>query len=240
METFPLPASAAIIQPYFFPYIGYFQLLYSVEKVVFYDDVNFIKRGWINRNRILMNQSDFIFTLPLKKASQNKQIQELEIADLKSFQKKFRQQLKFAYSKAPFYHEVSKMIESVLDTTYNNIADIAIESVLSVFAYLNIEIDWMKSSTEFDQTHGQEKADRLINISKQLDCDTYINPIGGKELYSKEYFKLSGIELGFVQTGNIEYKQFDHAFVPCLSIIDLLMFNDKDAASSLLIQFQIV
>lgn len=240
VAEFPISASAAIIQPYVFPYLGYFQLLYSVENVVFYDDVNYIKRGWINRNRILMNQSDYTFTVPVKKASQNKLIYEIEVLNNNSFQKKFCQQLKFAYSRAPFYQEVIGLIESVLEKQYLSIADMAIESILSIFNYLGIEIRWMKSSAEFPQTKGQHKADRLINITKQMGCDIYINPIGGKELYSKEYFKASGIELGFVLTEEVEYKQFNNSFVSSLSIIDLLMFNDKERLKTLLNQFRIV
>ena len=137
---FPIPESAAIIQPYVFPYIGYFQLLCSVENVVFYDDVNFIKRGWINRNRILMNHSDYLFTVPLKKASQNKLIHEIEVMDQSSFKKKFSQQLKFAYSNAPFYAEVRQLVESALDNEHSSIADMAIESILSVCKYLEIDI----------------------------------------------------------------------------------------------------
>jgi hypothetical protein len=238
--NFPIPDSVAIIQPYVFPYIGYFQLLYSVEKVVFYDDVNFIKRGWINRNKILMHQSDFMFTIPLQKASQNKLINEVELADSKLFIQKFRQQLQSAYQKAPFYSEVIEVIESVFDAEYQNIGDLAIASILSVCNYLDIELQWMKSSQEFHETFGQEKADRLISISKKIGADNYLNPIGGKQLYEKEYFKNQEIELGFIQTGNVSYKQFKNEFVPYLSIIDVLMFNDVDRVKNLLNKFDIV
>lgn len=236
---FPIPNSVAIIQPYVFPYIGYFQLLYSVEYVVFYDDVNFIKRGWINRNRILMNHSDFMFSVPLEKASQNKLINQTFVLDDQLFKKNFLMQLKFAYSKAPFYNEISELIESVFEHKIKTIADLAIISILKVFSYLDIDLKWMNSSQQFSESKGQERADRLIGITKKLGCNTYFNPIGGKELYQKEYFKSKGIDLGFIQTGEIKYTQLNNEFIPYLSIIDVLMFNDKNEVKNLLNHFEI-
>ncbi|PXX97932.1 hypothetical protein DF185_16470 [Marinifilum breve] len=236
---FPLPDSVAIIQPYVFPYLGYFQLLHSVENVVFYDDVNFIKRGWINRNQILANGKEFMFTIPLRKASQNKLINEIELVEKQLFIKKFRHQLKLAYAKAPYYKEVRDVIESVFVGEYSNIGDLAILSILVVCRYMNMELNWMKSSEEFSETKGQDKADRLISISKMLACDTYINPIGGKSLYHKDYFAMHGIDLGFIESGKVSYKQFENDFVPYLSIIDVLMFNDKAMVIELLNDFNI-
>ncbi|WP_282015387.1 WbqC family protein [Marinifilum flexuosum] len=236
---FPLPGSVAIIQPYVFPYLGYFQLLHAVENVVFYDDVNFIKRGWINRNQILVNGKEFMFTIPLRKASQNKLINEIELVEKQLFIQKFRLQLKLAYAKAPYYHDVKEVIESVFVGDYSNIGDLAIVSILAVYRYLNMDLNWMKSSEEFCETKGQEKADRLIHISKMLACDTYINPVGGKSLYHKDYFAKHGIDLSFIESGKINYKQFENDFVPYLSIIDVMMFNDKAAVIELLNNFKI-
>ena len=236
---FPIPNSVAIIQPYVFPYLGYFQLLYSVENVVFYDDVNFIKRGWINRNKILVSGKEFMFTIPLQKASQNKLINEIELVDSQLFIQKFRHQLKSAYKKAPYYSQVNDVIESVFVRKYSNIGDLAIASILAVCRYINIDLNWVKSSEEFYETKGQQKADRLISISKKLTCDTYINPVGGKSLYDKDYFANHGVELGFIESQSVNYKQFENDFVPYLSIIDILMFNDKTTVIELLNNFNI-
>ncbi|MDQ2178496.1 WbqC family protein [Marinifilum sp. D714] len=236
---FPIPGSVAIIQPYVFPYLGYFQLLYSVENVVFYDDVSYIKRGWINRNKILLNGKEFMFTIPLQKASQNKLINEIRLVEKQLFIQKFRQQLEAAYKKAPYYAEVKDVIESVFVDEYSSIGDLAIASILAIFRYINLDLNWVKSSEEFCQTKGQAKADRLICISKMLECDTYINPVGGKSLYHKDYFAKHGIELGFIESGIVNYKQFENDFVPYLSIIDVLMFNDKSSVIELLNNFDI-
>lgn len=239
-SDFIIPDSAAIIQPYVFPYIGYFQLLYSADKVVFYDDVNFIKRGWINRNRILLNNTDYRFTIPLKKASQNKTINQVEPLLDEFCRKKLNQQFRAAYSKAPYYKEISALMDDVYQYHCNDIGELAIYSILAVCNYLEIDIEWMKSSERFKDSKGKERADRLIWITKQLACSTYINPIGGKDLYCKNYFKAQDINLQFLRTGEIVYPQFKNQFIPNLSIIDVLMFNDKQTVLNFLKEYSIV
>ncbi len=217
----------SIMQPYIFPYIGYFHLIEATEKIVFYDDVNYIKRGWINRNRILINNSDFLFTVPVEKASQNKMINEIKPLIDSNFINKFFAQIETAYKKAPHYNAVVEILKTVFTKQYENIADLAINSIISVYKYLDKDIQWTKSSIASPETKGMEKADRLIQINKNLGYQSYVNAIGGQELYSKEYFYSKGIKLNFVKSQKVEYKQFNNDFVPWLSIIDILMFNDK-------------
>jgi hypothetical protein len=230
----------SVMQPYIFPYIGYFHLIESTDKIVFYDDVNYIKRGWINRNRILLNNSDFLFTIPVEKVSQNKLINEIVPIIDSAFSKKFFSQIEQAYKRAPFYKEVLEILKVVLLSKHTNIADLSICSIISVYEYLEKEINWVKSSIQFSQNKGMEKADRLIKISGDLGFDCYVNSIGGRELYSKEYFIKKGIKLHFVNSRKIEYKQFDSTFVPNLSIIDVLMFNDKNSVRKLLTEYDFV
>jgi len=219
----------SIMQPYIFPYIGYFHLIEATEKIVFYDDVNYIKRGWINRNRILINNSDFLFTIPVEKASQNKLINEINPLIDSNFIDKFFAQIETAYKKAPYYYDVVEILKTVFSKHYENIADLAINSIRSVYKYLDKDIQWTKSSISSPETKGMDKADRLIEITKNLGYQKYINAIGGQELYQKEYFNNKGVKLNFVKSQKIEYKQFNNDFVPWLSIIDILMFNDKNA-----------
>ncbi|SHF03236.1 WbqC-like protein family protein [Psychroflexus salarius] len=219
----------SIMQPYIFPYIGYFHLIEATDKIVFYDDVNYIKRGWINRNRILLNKSDFLFTIPVEKASQNKLINEIRPLITYDFTDKFFAQIETAYKKAPYYKSVVEILKAVFSVQHDNIADLAIKSITSVYQYLDMDIKWTKSSISSPETKGMEKADRLIQINKNLGYYNYVNAIGGQELYSKEYFNSKGIKLNFVKSQKVEYKQFDNDFVPWLSIIDVLMFNDKKA-----------
>lgn len=221
----------SIMQPYIFPYIGYFHLIEATDKIVFYDDVNYIKRGWINRNRILLNNSDFLFTIPVEKASQNKMINEIKPLIDSNFTDKFFAQIETAYKKAPHYNTVVEILKQVFSIHYESIADLAINSIISVYNFLDKDIEWSKSSVSSPETKGMDKADRLIQITKNLGYQKYINAIGGQELYQKEYFNTKGVELNFVKSQKIEYQQFNNDFVPWLSIIDILMFNDKNAVN---------
>lgn len=227
------------MQPYAFPYIGYFNLLEASDKIVFYDDVNYIKRGWINRNRILLNGTDYLFTIPVHKASQNKLIKEIEPKIDDKFLNKFYSQIETAYKKAPFYNETIKIIEQVINRKHQNIADLAIESIVSVYKYLGRDIAWVKSSECSPDTKHLDKADRLITIAKDMGCEHYINALGGKELYNKNYFQNKGVKLSFLQPKDIYYRQFGSDFVPNLSIIDVLMFNSSEKVIKMFNEYEL-
>ncbi|HVX25473.1 MAG TPA: WbqC family protein [Parafilimonas sp.] len=229
---------AAIMQPYFFPYIGYFQLIHAVDKFVFLDDVNFINRGWINRNRILVNGQPYMFTVSLKDASQNKLINATEMADDGSSDKILKT-IEHAYKKAPYFEVVYNLLKQVFFSQANDIATLAKKSIHAVCTFLNIDTVIIEGSAVFNnkQLHGEE---RIIDINKQLLASDYINVIGGEELYSKENFADEGINLHFLKTNEITYSQFSKDFVPSLSIIDVLMFNEKHAIQKMLLQYEIV
>lgn len=218
----------SIMQPYIFPYIGYFHLIEASDKFIFYDDVNFIKRGWINRNRIFLNGKDCLFTVPVSKISQNKLINEVyPIIDVK-WEDKFKKSIEYSYSKSLNYEEVSWLIRGVFDEKYTDITDLCIKSIKLVYDYLDMGFDYTKSSIFSPETKGIEKADRLIAITKKSGAIEYVNSIGGKSLYKKRYFEESGIKLHFVKSKLREYKQFNSDFIVDLSILDVLMFNDKE------------
>ncbi len=228
------------MQPYLFPYIGYFQMINAVDVFVFYDDVNYIKKGWINRNRILVNGKDKLFTIPLKDASQNKMINEVDIFLERPEVRKIFETIKQNYKKAPFFSEVFPIIESVFWSPSSTIGDLAILSIKAVNEYLGITTVLKQSSVDFANTKGLERAERLIAICKQTGAEKYINAIGGQELYTKEYFASQGIDLKFIKSEPIAYKQFDNEFVPWLSIIDVLMFNSVEVVHHLLKKYQIL
>jgi GNAT superfamily N-acetyltransferase len=217
----------SIMQPYTFPYIGYFHLIEASNLIVFYDDVNYIKRGWINRNRILHDDRDLLFTVPISNASQNRLINETTPLIDSKWKDTFHKKLTQSYRKAPYFSDVIDRIFSVFEIDYTDVTEMAINSILSVYDYLDLKINYTKSSVCSPETKGMEKADRLIEITKSLRFNAYANPAGGIELYDKKYFKSKSIELYFVKSKSIEYKQFGNQFVPWLSIIDILMFNDK-------------
>jgi hypothetical protein len=227
----------AIMQPYIFPYIGYFQMVNAVDKFVFYDDVNYINRGWINRNRILINNEPKYITVELIKASQNKLINEIEVGNNIN---KLINSISLAYKKAPYYKEVFPVIENCLNYQTNLISELAIQSVISVSEYLNLPTQFEVSSELYADSKGIDKADRLIHICKKNDATHYINAIGGIELYNKEYFSGKNITLKFIKCYLSSYKQFNDEFVPGLSIIDVLMFNDIESCQKILNQFELI
>ncbi|GIW68024.1 MAG: hypothetical protein KatS3mg096_892 [Candidatus Parcubacteria bacterium] len=227
----------AIMQPYLFPYIGYFQLVNTVNKFIFYDDVNFIKNGWINRNRILIQGKAHYITIQLKNASSFKPICEIEFNDNT---KQIIKSIYYNYKRAPFFHEVFKIIEGALIAKTNKISELAINSIKSVCEYLKIETQFEISSIYYHESINLTKENRIIKICKKNNADTYINPIGGIELYNKDDFKKQGIELKFLKTKDIIYKQFDNEFVPNLSIIDVMMFNSKDEIKKMLNEYELL
>ena len=227
----------AIMQPYFFPYIGYFQLIKSVDKFIFYDDVNFIKNGWINRNRILINGKPSYFTVTLNGASPFMLIKDVKFTDNRA---KLLKTLDNTYRKAPYFNEAIESLKSVFDieTTYINV--LAIESVKAVSHYLDIKTHFERSSEIYEDTKGMEKTVRLKEICHRNNASEYHNPIGGTELYFKEDFAEAGIDLKFIKTNDIIYKQFKNDFVSNLSIIDLMMFNSKEQIIEFLDRYELV
>jgi len=227
----------AVMQPYFFPYIGYFHLINAVDKFVFYDDVNFIKRGWINRNRILINGEAAYFTVQLKKASQNLLINEIKIADNR---KKLKKTIELSYKKAPYFDDAWPVVEYCLNYKTELISELAMVSVTETCKYLDISTGFEVSSEKYGDSKGMDKAERLIYIARKNNSETYINSIGGMELYSKDFFKEKGVELKFIKSGDVIYRQNTVDFVPHLSVIDVMMWNDKETVKNLLNNYSLI
>lgn len=230
----------AIMQPYVFPYLGYFQLLQAVDTFVFYDDVNFIKRGWINRNRILINGDGKLVTFPCRGASQNKLINKVGVdTSDKAFQKLLKS-FSMAYANAPYYHTVYPLLEQVLTAEYDSIAGLSATSVMTIAKYLGLEKVFQYSSQTYPDSQGLPKADRLIHIAKQAGYSDYVNAIGGQAIYEKAYFRTKEVNLYFLEPQLPPYPQFDNEFVPGLSIIDVLMFNSTAKTLKMLNAYQLI
>lgn len=230
-----------IMQPYLFPYIGYFQLISAVDKFVIYDDVNFIKQGWINRNRILLNNAPHLFTVPVKNISSYTTINEV-ILDEKNFPKwktKFTKTLENAYKKAPHYSEIKPLVIEVLETPVHTISELAAKSIITVSDYLDMATNFVTSSTTYKNKHLKAQ-ERVLDIVKQEKATTYINVVGGGELYSKKVFAQHGFALKFISPTAIHYQQSTPNFVPHLSIIDILMFNTKEKIQELLNCYELI
>jgi len=226
----------AIMQPYFFPYIGYYQLAYEVEKFIFLDDVNFIKKGFINSNSILLQGKRHDFSIPVLKVSQNRHISDHFYAgEFGSFLKT----LESGYKKAPFFLDVWPMVEAVITDADNNVAAKNALSVTSVFSYLGLERNFEFSSrTRFAEPFKGQ--DRIIALCDELKIDRYRNSIGGRQLYSHDAFANKGIELKFIQSRCEEYPQPSTGFVKNLSIIDALMNISKSDLKAMLCQYELV
>lgn len=218
----------AIMQPYIFPYIGYFQLVHASDTFVFYDDVNYINKGWINRNNILLNGKAQLFTLPCKELSQNKLIKDIYLLDDPAPVQKILATMQMAYKKAPFFKEVYPVIEHTLTAApAASLGNVTVSSVKNVWNYLGLTKNF-KTSSESYTNQELKKADRLIDICHIEGITDYVNAQGGKAIYTKEYFKERGVNLSFLIAENYSYLQFKEPFTPYLSIIDILMFNSKE------------
>jgi len=218
------------MQPYFLPYIGYFQLMNSVDTFVVYDNIQYTKKGWINRNRMLVNGADQYFTLPLKKDSDYLNINERYLSDDSlAEKKKLANKIKGAYSKAPSFHSVYPVITEILLFDSNNLFDFIFNSLATVKDYLGIETELIKSTNLDFNIENYKSEEKVLKICQSLNASVYVNAIGGVSLYSGHNFKERGIELVFIESEQIEYPQFENTFVPWLSIVDVLMFNSKGA-----------
>ncbi len=230
----------AIMQPYIFPYIGYFQLINSVDKFVVYDNIQFTKKGWINRNRILVNNRDEYISLPLKKDSDYLNVNERKLADtFKTDRIKLLRRITESYRKAPEFSTVYPLLEAIISNEEENLFGFIYHSLQEVCRFLDIKTEFVISSA-VPIDHGLKSQDKVIAICKALGATVYVNPIGGLELYAKDDFKKNGIELNFIKSAPVEYAQFNNEFVPWLSIIDVMMFNSKETIQRYLQLYTII
>lgn len=225
-----------IMQPYFFPYLGYWQLLANVDKYVLYDDVTYIKGGWINRNNFLINGQKKLLTMQLEKASSYVLIKDIVIKDDFS---KFLKTIEMGYKKAPFFEGIFNLLKEICQFHDKNLGTFLFNLHKKICEYLEINTELILSSS-FEKNSVQKGKDKVIAICKQFGADEYINAIGGQSLYDKKEFAENGIKLNFLQ-GNLKvYKQFKNEFVAGLSIIDIMMFNSKEEISKMLNDFELV
>ncbi|MCK9217046.1 MAG: WbqC family protein [Firmicutes bacterium] len=229
----------AIMQPYFFPYIGYWQLINAVDRFVIYDDVNYINRGWINRNNILVNGKANYINIKMYKASQNKLINEISIFEDKVYIEKLLKTIKNSYKKAPYFEEVFSKIEETMNKDEINLSRFLTYSIKQVCDFLKINAQVLLSS-EIKKDNNLRGQAKIIEICKKLNATKYINAIGGIELYSREDFQREGIELKFLKTNPFTYKQYENEFVPNLSIIDVMMFNSHSDIKKMLDNYELL
>lgn len=216
-----------IMQPYFLPYIGYFQLINYVDVFVVYDSIEFSKKGWINRNRILKNGTDDYITLPLKKGSDYLNINERELSDAFANERtKMIRRISELYRKAPEFSNVFPLFNEILSFEKSNLFEFVYHSLQKITDFLGMQ-EKLVISSEVKANHDLKSPDRIYDLCKELKADTYVNPIGGLEMYNQAEFAAEGLQLQFLKPKLVEYRQFNHDFVSGLSILDVLMFNDR-------------
>lgn len=212
----------AIMQPYFVPYIGYWQLLNVVDRFVIYDDVTYIKGGWINRNRILINGKPSYITIPLYKASSYNRICDIAMQSSPIWRRKMIKSIEYTYQKAPFFAKVFPIIEEMICYETDNLADFLANQLRAMTKFMGLETEFVMTSRCY-QNNNLTGLDRILDICKREDARIYINPQGGQELYDTETFRSASINLRFLVMDSIQYKQRAAGFTPYLSIIDALM-----------------
>lgn len=227
---------AAIMQPYFFPYLGYFSLIKSVDLFVVYDEIEYTKKGWINRNRVLNNLP---IILPLEKSSDFIFINQKKICKTDKLFNKSLNIIKNTYAKAPYFDDVYPILLDCFNFNSNNLFDFLFNSIRLICEYLDIKTKLIVSST-IDYDNKLKSQQKVIAINKKIESQIYINSIGGLKLYDKEIFLKENINLYFLKIKEKEYLQFKNEFEPYLSIIDVLMFNSRDAVNELLNEYELV
>jgi len=228
----------AIMQPYFFPYLGYWQLIHSVDYFVVYDNIKYTKKGWINRNRVQNNGKEELISLPLKKGSDDLFICDREVSENFN-RKKLLSRLSAFYIKAPFYKDVYPLIEYVILNEERNLFKYLFISIDEVCRFCKIDTPILFSSS-VDIDHSLKGQDKVLAICKALKADFYINPIGGVDLYSSEVFDEKDMSLVFLKMGAVNYQQGGNGFIPSLSIIDLLMIEGAVGVKERISNYQLI
>lgn len=251
----------AIMQPYFMPYIGYFQAINAVDKYILYGNVNFEKKSWVNRNR-LMQRNGVIeqMIVPIKKNSSSAFIKEIAIDYATDWQRRLLRSIQTNYGKAPYFEETYSLLTSIFSKEYEMLTELNTESIKAIARHLGITTEIVADNSQYDdmeerlrksddayvefpymlKTRPNRRTARVIEMCKREESNHYINAIGGMELYCKEELAQYGIQLEFIKTKPIVYDQFNNKFEPYLSIIDVLMHNGKNKTKQMLEEYELV
>lgn len=218
----------AVMQPYFFPAASYFQLVYAVDSFVFYDDVSYIKQGWINRNRLQQAGKELLFSVPVAQNSHTAFIRDIGTSGYGRWKTKFLKTLVSCYASAPYFEPVYDLVADVVRPDRTHIADLAMDSVIATSRYLGLTAEFSQSSIFSPETRGIGQTERLLALCHKANASVYINTIGGRDLYKGDEFLKHNIVLQFLSSEFPNYKQSSGTFVGRLSIIDVMMYMSPD------------
>jgi hypothetical protein len=252
----------AVMQPYFFPYLGYYQAIYAVDKYILYDNLTYIKQGWMNRNKFLIVKGEpAYFIVEVKKRSRSKKIYDIELVDDNSWRSKILNSILLNYKKRPFFDEIYPVVEDVVNSEVRFLTELNSRSIIKVSNYLDIKTEISTDSGKYVELENRlrnveleisalfpsimlanpkKKVIRLIEICRMEGAEIFINAFGGRTLYDKHDFQQHGIKLFFIQTDKYSYQQSTDKFFPDLSIIDVLMNCGKEGTKELLKKYSLV
>lgn len=231
----------AIMQPYLFPYIGYYQLINVIDNFIILDDVNYIMRGWINRNNILLNGKAHLFSIPINKGTQNKLICETKLNFSLQDKTKLLKTIQSVYKKAPYFYSFYQIFEEIILYEEDDLTKYLVNSFVKTLKYVQIKKNFICSS-KIEKNNSLKAQDKIIEICKKLNTTIYVNLSGGRTLYNHNDFEKNNIELRFIETlfDEIKYKQYNNDFVGNLSFLDIIMFNSKESIANLLDKCQLI
>lgn len=247
------------MQPYFFPYLGFYQGVHAVDKYILYDNLAYIKEGWMNKNRFLVvNGEPTYFIAEVKKKSSFRKISDIELVDNNWWRKKIMKSIFYNYKKSPFFDEIYPIVERVVNAKVGFLTELNSRSIIEVCNYLEIKAEITTDTSKYLQledklandeleissrfpsirlNNPEKKVIRVIEICRAEGAEIFINAIGGRKLYDKEEFERHNIKLFFVQTNQYSYQQSTEKFYSHLSIIDVLMNCGKDGTKKLLNEY---
>lgn len=230
----------AINQPYFFPYLGYFSLIDNVDEFILFDTPQFIRHGWIERNQILKPTGEPLYIkVPLIKHKRETPIIDIQIRNSENWQDKIFAQL-VPYKKwAPFYFEVVNLLKEIFSFETDSITELNYHSLTKVCEYIGIKTPikiWSKMNVEIGEV--READEWALKICKALKADTYINPKDGISFFDVKKYQKENINIQFLDFKVEEYTQLNNEFTPYMSIIDVMMFNDKKSIIEMLSNFK--
>jgi hypothetical protein len=229
----------ALMQPYLFPYLGYYQLIAAVDRFVIYDDVSYIKGGWINRNRWLVGGVPRYFTFPVRDASSFRRIADICLSEDGAWAPKLLKTFRQEYGRAPHFAAAFNLLEQIITLDEPHVSRRALACIRAVMAYLGINTPLVETSAWYGNA-DLRATDRVIDICHREGATRYVNSIGGQKLYDPSTFATAGIELRFLRLGPVEYRQFREPFVPWLSILDVIAFNPPDVICAFLKDYELV
>ncbi|WP_035775825.1 WbqC family protein [Butyrivibrio sp. VCB2001] len=234
-----------IMQPYFFPYIGYWQLMNAVDEYLIADNVNYIKNGYINRNKIELNGEPFNFGVSVRKASQNRFICDHEHNLDRDSVDNLLKTLRSAYANAPYFENTFEHVKSVLEFGLTdegrNLATFLENAIRTTAVKLGIATPIYRNSVDVPLDGEYKREYYVVALCKKRGADVYYNAIGGTGLYFQSFFRENGLGLKFVKSNpELSYARGNHEFIPNLSIIDVMMYCDEDQIKELLSQFTLI